>query len=646
MESRNGEASFERQLSTQIEMVRRNGRRMLRGADHDVDDFTQEVLLRAWAHRDRLRETDSLSRWVAAIARNAARNTRRTRSQPPSGDVDGLLDERPTVSDELETTERWERLLNALGALDATNRELLIARYVDDATYDELQALHGLSYAAVTSRVRRAKQHARRLIQATLGSILAAFSAKSERAFAQTPRSAMSGSAAMSTILATSGLIVGAVAVGVHAYGPTDAGPASREIAVTGVSEQTMGGEETMGDLQVRREDGRVWIEAVPGGQFGEGWDRFLLAMQALLKARGVDADMATLMALSGDAFALCHASHWQGVANLAVPTDPVRNLAEAYGFEYGATHEGYTGPVLGRPMEERERLTGDALARLRQEIDAGRPVLIAGAEDHCGSCSVVVGYSEEDGTLCHVGDGEPYRWTPIRGVTPGAVDYGFGVIDGRIRGIGAPGANGGWYANPIYLLGVRETPPSARERALSALRVAVALHDSPTYERSNWGGVEYFFGARAYAEWEKALRELRYPEDLSRDVTAEVTGFDDAYDWYAMDNMVTQVDQIVRGRSAAAALLDRSVDLFPEASEFVRQAARHYREEVDIAKRKLHVFIPRDEDTSKERAAWLSDETNREDGAGAIAEMAVAERAAIAQIEKVLGVVDPGEMQ
>ena len=641
-----GETSFERQLSTQIAMIRRIGRRMLRDADHDIDDFTQDVLLRAWANRRQLRETDRLSRWVAAIARNAARNRRRTRPRIPSADIYGLLDARPMASDELETTERWERLLNALGALDATNRELLIARYVEDATYEELQALHGLSYAALTSRIRRAKLQARRLVQAALGGVLATFPGKSERAFAQAPRGALSGPAAMSTILATSGLIVGAVAIGIHAYRAADAAPASRDIAVTGVSDQTMDGAMTMGALQVRREDGRVWIEAVPGGQFGEGWDRFLLAMQALLKARGVDADMATLMALSGDAFALCHASHWQGVADLCVPTDPVRNLAEAYGFEYGATHEGYTGPALGRPMEERQRLTGEALARLRREIDAGRPVLIAGAEDHCGSCSVVVGYSEEDGTLCHVGDGEPYRWTPIRGVTPGAVDYGFGVIDGRIRGTGAPGANGGWYANPIYLIGAIETPPSARERALSALRGAVALHDSPTYERSNWGGVEYFFGDRAYEEWEKALRELRYPEDLARDLTAEVTGFDDAYDWYAMDNMMTQVDQIVRGRSAAAALLDRSADLFPEASEFVQEAARYYREEVDVAKRRLHVFIPRDEDTSKERAAWLSEEANREDGAEAIAEMVVAERAAIALIRKVLAAVDPGEIQ
>ena len=643
MRTRHDQADFERELAAQVGAIRRIGRRMLRRAEDDIDDFTQDVLLRAWANRAQLSEMGRLSQWVAAIARNAARNARRTAPHVPTGDAHGLLDERPTVSDELETTERWGRLFARLNALDPTHRELLVARYVDGASYEELQERHGLSYAALASRIHRAKRQARRLVQASLGAILGISVARPERAFAQGPRP-VGGHTALSAILLTSSVIVGAVAVGGQARRSHIPEAATQTVAAVGASLHTMDRGPVMGDLTVRREDGRVWIEGVPGGQFGVGWDRFLRAMQALLKARGMDADMATLMAMSGDAFNLCHASHWQGVADLCTPTDPLRVLTAAYGFDYDATHQGYPGAVLQQPKAEIRDLTEQALSRLREEIDAGRPVLIAGAEDHCGSCSVVVGYSEKDGTLCHVGDGEPYRWTPIRGVTPGAVDYGFELVDGRSRGTMAPGANGGWYANPIYLVGARTAMPSARERALSALRGAVALHDSPAHERPFWGGVQYYFGARAYEEWEKALRELQYPEDLERDLAGEVTGFGAPDRWYTMENMAIQVDQVVRGRSAAAGLLEASAELLPEASEFVQGAARHYREEVSIARRELGVFVAQGADNEGKRTAWLSDEASREAGAGAIAEMAAAERAAIAQIVAALAAVDGEE--
>ena len=216
-----------------------------------------------------------------------------------------------------------------------------------------------------------------------------------------------------------------------------------------------------------------VIVQGVPHGNFDIHWDMPVRAMETLLKFRGVDADPDEILAVSGDAFALCHASHWQGAAYLCTPTNPVRNLAEAYGFHYASTHAGPTGPLLHRKnRDECMALTREALGRIHAEIDAGRPVLTSGAEAHCGSSSLVVGYERDRDRLCHVGDGRPYRWAPLRGVAEGAVQQEFGLMDGRCRGTVTPGTVGGWQANPAYLIGDKML--QQEQRAVETLEQAL----------------------------------------------------------------------------------------------------------------------------------------------------------------------------
>jgi hypothetical protein len=150
------------------------------------------------------------------------------------------------------------------------------------------------------------------------------------------------------------------------------------------------------------REEQRVVVRSVPHGNFDIHWDMPVRAMATLLEFRGVQADHDEFLAVSGDAFSLCHASHWQGTAYLCTPTNPVRNLAEGYGLHYSSTHAGPTGPLLhGRSRDERSELAREALRRVHAEIDAGRPVLISGAEAHCGSSSLIVGYERDRDWLC-----------------------------------------------------------------------------------------------------------------------------------------------------------------------------------------------------------------------------------------------------
>lgn len=207
---------FEARLLAQVETVAAIGRAMLPKGRCDVDDLVQEVLLRAWAGRDSLRDPQLLPQWVAIIARNTAREWGR-RSTPVY--VDTLPEtavQTPTALEHLQSEERWEALLRALGALDEGDRRLLLERYSDDVSYADMQSEAGLSYAAVTTRVHRARERVRRLLVHTVGVILAVFVGQRQRAFGQEPRRT-GGDSAMVTVIATvSALVIGGVGLGMY----------------------------------------------------------------------------------------------------------------------------------------------------------------------------------------------------------------------------------------------------------------------------------------------------------------------------------------------------------------------------------------------------------------------------------------------
>ncbi|MFW5841173.1 MAG: hypothetical protein ACOCZE_11380 [Planctomycetota bacterium] len=402
---------------------------------------------------------------------------------------------------------------------------------------------------------------------------------------------------------------------------------------------QLMANVDALADQSPQQRDARrVVIPDVPHANFDIHWDMHIRAAAALLRFRGAEFEMDQLLAVSGEAFALTHASHWQGIGYLSAPIDPVTQAAEAYGFTVQRTHAGPTGPLLARKDRSRRLELAEAtLGLIREEIDAGRPVLVTGAEAHCGSSSLVVGYEKDRPWLCHVGDGRPYRWVPLRGVAEGAVQEEFGIMDGRSRGTVTPNFAGGWQANPVFLIGPRTSTPDADSLLHRALDLAVRLHQAPSFHRGNCGGVDYYFGAEAYRQWAAALEALDYPADL--DGPFDTNGREDPYDWYNMGNMDMQVDQIVTGRTAAAGFCRTQADrLAGSTASALRRAAEAYQTQVALAREAFAAFIPRFDGNEEPRRRWLSNRRQCRRGAQALGRMLQQEDAAVAAIGQVAG--------
>ena len=169
---------FDEAVLSQMENIRRVARRFLRNRS-EMDDLVQETVLKAYAGRHRLRDAAKFDRWIAGIARNTARewNRRafyRNEREEPIDEVPEPPDFR-TPHDILEEKEKREQLHSAMGLLNEDDREMLRARYFDDASYEQLQQKYGLSYSAVGFRLHRAKARLRKILTSTAAAFIAVF---------------------------------------------------------------------------------------------------------------------------------------------------------------------------------------------------------------------------------------------------------------------------------------------------------------------------------------------------------------------------------------------------------------------------------------------------------------------------------------
>ncbi|MDE0022623.1 MAG: sigma-70 family RNA polymerase sigma factor [Candidatus Poribacteria bacterium] len=208
---------FDAAVLSQMENIRRVARRCLRNPD-EIDDLVQETVLKAYASRDRLRDTAKFNRWIAGIARNTAldwnrRALYRNEREAPMDQLIELPDFRAlrfkALHDALEEAEEREQLHRAMGRLNREDREMLRTRYFDEASYGELQQKYGLSYSAVGFRLHRAKARLRKLLASTAAAFIAVFAGMKRAAWGGILLMAKTTKIVVGAAVAAAGILIG-----------------------------------------------------------------------------------------------------------------------------------------------------------------------------------------------------------------------------------------------------------------------------------------------------------------------------------------------------------------------------------------------------------------------------------------------------
>jgi RNA polymerase sigma-70 factor (ECF subfamily) len=152
--------------------------------DHDeANDLAQEVFVRVFRKIHLYRGEAAFSTWLYRVTHNLAKNRwkqmeRRGRSrtisldQPRSEDDDDRPldkpDDSPGPRQQAEGRELLGHLDRELQALGHEHREVLVLRFVENLSYEEIAEVLGANLGTVKSRICRARQELRRRMETYL----------------------------------------------------------------------------------------------------------------------------------------------------------------------------------------------------------------------------------------------------------------------------------------------------------------------------------------------------------------------------------------------------------------------------------------------------------------------------------------------
>jgi RNA polymerase sigma-70 factor (ECF subfamily) len=158
------EAAFEEIVGRYTPRLRYYLRRMLGGVQA-AEDALQEVWLDAFRGLPGLVEPGAFPAWIYRLARDRAfREVRRRRSWLPLEKLDPI--DEAAGADEF-STEDAAQIHQALEALLPEHREVLVLRFLESMTYEQIAGIVGCPLGTVRSRLHHAKRALRRIIEGT-----------------------------------------------------------------------------------------------------------------------------------------------------------------------------------------------------------------------------------------------------------------------------------------------------------------------------------------------------------------------------------------------------------------------------------------------------------------------------------------------
>jgi RNA polymerase sigma-70 factor (ECF subfamily) len=153
------------ELEAVVPRLRRYAR-ALTGTREAADDLTQDVLERAWQKRALWQPGTDLRAWMFTIMHNVFVNE--TRKGRPTVSLDDLAveDNRPAAGTSVETGIVLRELARSLLLLPEEQREVLLLVGLEQFSYAEASEMLGVPIGTVMSRLSRARERLRLLLEA------------------------------------------------------------------------------------------------------------------------------------------------------------------------------------------------------------------------------------------------------------------------------------------------------------------------------------------------------------------------------------------------------------------------------------------------------------------------------------------------
>lgn len=143
------------------------------GNPEDAADMTQEAFLKAWRSLSSFQFESSFSTWLYRLTTNTCLDYLRSLKRRPQcsltvGDDEGeeqvldVTDEAPTPEEALLSAEERSQLVHALSQLEASQRQIITLRVVNDLSYAEIAEILDVKEGTVKSRLARARDNLRK----------------------------------------------------------------------------------------------------------------------------------------------------------------------------------------------------------------------------------------------------------------------------------------------------------------------------------------------------------------------------------------------------------------------------------------------------------------------------------------------------
>lgn len=133
----------------------------------DAEEAAQNAFLAAWRGLPSFRGEAKFSTWLYRLASNAAVDVlRREKKYENQWDIEDLQqpDAAPSPQEQVERQDTQQAVRAAMAALSAEFRQVLVLRYLQEMSYQEISQALALPEGTVKSRINRAKGQLKALL--------------------------------------------------------------------------------------------------------------------------------------------------------------------------------------------------------------------------------------------------------------------------------------------------------------------------------------------------------------------------------------------------------------------------------------------------------------------------------------------------